>query len=143
MDKKHRQWEQERAELHEQILDRLKCDEHVYIGDYKDLYFRIFQKAYESGFCASLSYRLIYKQKGVLMEWIHTKPLVSGDSIWHYALQQGWCRFEMRGDESRYKQIQTVMTWWDEWTYAWHNLRDQHYPEGYKTRRYGRVEESL
>ena len=51
MDKKHKQWEQKVAEFHNRILARLKCDEHVAIFQYKDLYFRIFREAYESGFC--------------------------------------------------------------------------------------------
>jgi hypothetical protein len=140
MDKKHRQREEERAEFHKRILDRLKCNENVDIGQYKDLYFQIFREAYESGFCVPLSYRLIYKGDGVLTEWIHGKPLASGDSIWHYSLQQGWCHSDMCGNEQRYKQIQIVMTWWDEWTCAWRNLRDQHYPEGYKTRRYRTID---
>jgi hypothetical protein len=64
MDKKHKQWEQKVAGFHSRILIRLKCDQRVFVPQYKSLYFRIFQEAYESGFCAPLSYNLIYNRKG-------------------------------------------------------------------------------
>ena len=68
---------------------------------------------------------------------------MSGDSIWHYARPHGWCHSEMWGDEPRYGQIHAVMTWRDEWTYAWKNLQDGHYPFGYKTRRYECIVKTL
>ncbi|MEN6449677.1 MAG: hypothetical protein ABFC96_04220 [Thermoguttaceae bacterium] len=120
---------------HKQILQRLKTDEDVCIhqGSYKSLYFEIFQEAYESGFCHQLSYNLRYEGEYVFYDWIFARPLVTGDSIWDYAKKQGWVYSEMKGDEKRYKQIETVRTWWDEWTYAWIHLM-------HKTRRYRTIE---
>lgn len=130
-----KEWVQAVASYHERILQRLKLDKAVAIHQesYKSLYFSIFQEAYESGFCAPLSYNLRSVKKGYWTEWIHTKPMVSGDSIWNYAKEQGWVHSEMKGTENRYKQIDTVRTWWNEWTYAWHGL-------GHKTRRYRTIE---
>lgn len=137
MDKEHRQWEQKKVEFHNRILARLKCDEHAYIGQYKEIYFHIFKEAYESGFCWPLRYTQRFFPDGTIrIEWIHTKPKVSGDSIWYYAVEQSWCHFGMSGNEQRYQQIQTVMTWWDEWTYAWRNL-------GHKTQCHRNIDEGL
>ena len=117
-------WIQAVASFHERILKRLKIDESVFIhqDSYKSLYFRIFREAYESGFCGPLSYNEHYRKKDILTEWICARPMVTGDSIWHYAKQKGWVHSEMKGTEKRYKQIDTVRTWWDEWNYAWRNL---------------------
>jgi hypothetical protein len=136
MDKKHKQWEGQCVAFHDRILDRLKQDKHIEISQYKSLYFSIFEEAYVAGFCAPLSYRRIHEQEGARQEWICTRPLVSGTSIWEHALRQGWCHPDTQGNEQRYKQIQTVMIWWDEWTYAWHNL-------GHKTRCHETVEKRL
>lgn len=122
--------------FHERILQRLKIDEDVCIhqGSYKSLYFQIFQEAYESGFCHPLSYNLHAKKDGFLRGWIFARPLITGDSIWDYAKKQGWVHSQMKGGEKRYKQIEIVRTWWDEWTYAWIQLM-------HKTRLYRTIEE--
>jgi len=122
-----RQTKKERAQIvasfHERILRRLKADNDVSIHQesYKSRYFRMFQEAYEGGFCHPLSYNLRYVPDGLRRppEWIDGRPLVTGDSIWQYARKQGWVHSEMTCTEKRYKQIDTVATWWDEWIYAW------------------------
>lgn len=126
--------EQVVVSFHQRILERLRQDEDIAIHQYKSLYFRIFREAYESGFCHPLSYNLHAKKDGFLRGWIFARPLVTGDSIWHYAKEQGWVHSQMKGDEPRYKQIEVVQTWWDEWTYAWIELM-------YKTRRHRIIEE--
>jgi hypothetical protein len=77
----------------------------------------------------------VARKKRDLIEWIFAKPMISGDSIWHYAKEQGWVHSEIKATEKRYKQIDTVRTWWDEWTYAWQQL-------GYKTRQYRMIDET-
>ncbi len=129
-----KEWVKAVASYHERILKRLKTDEDVFIDSYKSLYFRIFREAYESGFCAPLSYNSRPVRDGWRIEWIYAKPMVTGDSLWHYAKERGWVHSEMKGTEKRYKHIHTVQTWWDEWTYAWHQLM-------YKTRRYRTIED--
>ena len=94
---------------------------------YKGLYFSIFREAYESRFCAPLSYNRRPVPGGWDKDWIYARPLVTGDSIWHYAKEQDWVNSEIKGNDRRYEQIDLVRTWWNEWTYAWHQLM-------YKTR---------
>ncbi len=129
-----KEWIQAVASFHERILRRLQQDENVFIHNYKSLYFRIFREAYEGGFCAPLSYNFRFVPGGGQIDWIYARPLVTGDSIWKYAQEHGWVHSEMELTERRYEQIQTVQTWWDEWTYAWHELM-------YKARRYRTIEE--
>ena len=126
-----KKWVQTVASYHERIMERLRQDENVAIHQYKGLYFSIFREAYENRFCAPLSYNRRPIRDGWQIDWIYARPLVTGDSIWRYARQQGWVDSEMKGTEKRYEQIDTVRTWWDEWTYAWHQLM-------YKTRQCNR-----
>ena len=107
---------------HQRILERLRQDENVAIAQYKDLYFSIFREAYEGGFCAPLSYRKRLLKDTYRLEWIPAKPQITNDSIWQYAKEDGWVHSEMEGTERRYQQIEMVRTWWNEWTYAWHQL---------------------
>jgi hypothetical protein len=97
MNKKQKQWAEKHDEFLKQILARLKCDESVFLPNYKSLYFRIFKEAYESGFCVPLSYNEVYLREEIRVEWIHTKPKISGVSIWHYAVEQDWRHPEMQG----------------------------------------------
>jgi hypothetical protein len=129
-----KEWLEAKESYHKRILVRLEQDQDFNIHQYKSLYFSIFREAYESGFCAPLSYRLRPQRDGYRIEWINAKPLVTGDSIWFYAKEKGWVHSEMKGTEIRYQQINTVRTWWNEWTYAWHQLM-------YKTRCHQRIED--
>ena len=124
-----KEWAQTVASFHERILERLRQDEGFAIDQYKNRYFDIFEEAYKGGFCAPLSYNERYVGDSLRIEPINGRPLVTGDSIWQYARKQGWVHSEMKGTEKRYKQIDTVAIWWDEWTYAWVALM-------YKTRRH-------
>ena len=121
------------ALYHQRILDRLKIDENVAIRQYKSLYFAIFRDAYEKGFCMPLSYNQRMQDDGFIYEWIYTKPYVTGDSIWTYAKECGWVHSEMTGTEQRYRNIEIVRNWWEEWTYAWRQLM-------HRTRRHRTIE---
>jgi hypothetical protein len=130
-----REWREARDSFHRRILQRLRSDEHYAINQYKDLYFRIFREAYEAGYCVPLSYDLVFRGEGCSQKWIHTKPKVTGDSIWEYALREGWIDSAIGSDDVRYQQIQKVSTWWDAWGYAWRQL-------GYRTRRHRTVDKN-
>ena len=132
--RRKKEWTQAVESYHQWILERLRQDEKVAIHQYTDLYFSIFREAYERGFCAPLSYNIHMQGDGYRVEWIHSRPSITGESIWEYAREHGWVHSEMLGTERRFKQIRTVRTWWDEWTYAWHQL-------GHKTRRYRTFDE--
>jgi hypothetical protein len=67
-------WRQAVESFHQQILKRLEQDEDVFIHQYKSLYFSIFRRAYESGFCHPLSYNLRYEGEGIYYDWIFARP---------------------------------------------------------------------
>ena len=47
------------------------------------------------------------------------RPLVDRDAIWRHARKAEWVHPEMTDDDKRFRDIQLVMTWWEEWAYAW------------------------
>ena len=48
--------------------------------------------------------------------------MICGDTIWKFACEQHWVHSEMSVEEERYKEIHTLMSWWDAWTFAWEQL---------------------
>ncbi len=115
-----KQWGNQADAYVSQVLDLLKEYEDVdYIGQesYKSDFFAIFSDAYRSGFC-SPGYR-IDNESNKLVLCKSQRPLVSGDTIWSYAIEHGWVDAEMHPTEKKYRDIHMVKTWWDEWVYAW------------------------
>ncbi len=84
---------------------------------YKEDFFNIFTKAFNEGFCA-YNVRVDYeKQKYVKSK--KQKPKIYGSDIWQYAVDNNWVNSDISIDNKRYQNINLVITWWDEWIYAW------------------------
>jgi hypothetical protein len=117
-----KKWQEQATAYHQKIVDLLKLHEDVSnIGQdsYKSDFFKIFADAYQSNFCTP-DYRKD-ESTGRLVPRESQRPLITGDTIWAYAKDQGWVHAEMTGDEKRYRDIERVQTWWDEWVYAWNH----------------------
>ena len=115
-----REWREQADAYLKEIMSLLRLYEGVtYIGQepYKGDFFRIFAEAYRNGYC-TVGHRYDV-EKDHLVPCKAQRPLISGDAIWSFAVNQGWVHAEMRGHEKRYCDIAMVQTWWDEWTYAW------------------------
>ena len=112
-------------EVHKQVLSLLTSLERASLGQYKDLFWKRFLEAYEQGYCTPLCYRRFMPSKPgdeeIRIEYIHARPRISGDTIWRYAVDEGWVTPESGctpEHEKRYEDIRTLMTWWDAWTFA-------------------------
>lgn len=117
-----KKWREQASDYFRRILDSLnflECGAHI--DQYKSLLFNIFADAYRSGFCYP-SYRFDEK-RGRVVKCKSQRPLVCGETIWNYAKQEGWVHGEMMANEKRYQDIQRVMTWFEEWAYAWDRPR--------------------
>ncbi len=115
-----KQWRQQANDYLQRILRLLKIYEGVDSigqGPYKGDFFKIFADAFRSGYCTP-GHRAD-KEKGTVVRCKAQRPLICGDEIWAYAKSQGWVHGEVTREEKRYCDIETVKTWWDEWTYAW------------------------
>lgn len=113
-------WRDQADDYLRQILGLLQAFEDVDCiaqESYKSMFFKVFVDAFVRRYCTP-SYRES-PERNRLIPCKEQRPLISGDVIWAFAKTQGWVHAEMRGDEKRYCDIQTVMTWWDEWVYAW------------------------
>jgi hypothetical protein len=115
-----KKWHDDRDWYLTRIMELLnRYEDVINIGqdEYKGDFFKIFADAYRSGFCVP-RYRLDRDVKRSI-RCKSQRPLVSGDAIWSFAKNRDWVHSEMSGTEKRYEDIRRVMTWWDEWTYAW------------------------
>jgi hypothetical protein len=90
----------------ERIPELLEQNEHSSIDQYRDDFFAVFRDAYHSGFCTG-----------------EQQPKIFGEFIWDYAAEHDWVHSEMKETDKRYADIETVKTWWDEWTYALEHYR--------------------
>lgn len=112
-------WKQQAEGYLRQIIDLLRFFaevDSISQESYKSRFFDIFSDAFRSSFCL-VGYRYD-EEKDRLVRCKAQRPLISGDRIWEYAKQQGWVHERMM-DEKRYRDIERVRMWWDEWTYAW------------------------
>ncbi len=123
-----KQWDREVERIHKRVLELLQEYENIFQEPYQGFFFDEFHKAYKAGFCGPLRYRLFSDSDRI--EWIKSKPKISGDSIWRYAKEQGWVHSEMTGEEKEYRRIEAVRSWWDAWTYAFHKLGHKHCRHG-------------
>ncbi len=121
-----KQWDHEAEQIHSRVLEFLTLNEAANIAQYTDDLFKVFSRAYESGYCGPLRY-YAYVNTG-RKEWIRRKPQVCGDSIWEYALRQGWVHPDMSDQEERYRDIHLVMTWWDAWALAFGKIGYRSHP---------------
>lgn len=99
------------------ILDFLKLHETnsgIQQTFYKNDLFRIFADAFQKGLCtrpANSSSRIEY---------------LTEDKIWYYAVSSEWINNDCEPDH-RYPNIKAVMTWWQEWTFAWQRYPTSHH----------------
>lgn len=113
-------WQAQANGYLQEVLNLLQLYEGVgFIGQkpYKDDFFRVFSAAFRTGFC--LPHFRVDPRTGVHHYFKCQRPLVDGETIWSYARSQGWVHAKMNGNEKRYRDIDMVRTWWDEWIYAW------------------------
>jgi hypothetical protein len=69
--------------------------------DYKNYIFKLFKEAYDSGYCEHPS-----------------NPLLTGDAL-RDILQDRWDTGGTDKETQRLNLIDTVLTMWNEWQYAW------------------------
>lgn len=115
-----KEWREQADNYLNDVLELLRNYEDViWIGqeNYKNDFFRIFSTAYRTGFCNPAI--RIDKERLLHVHCKSQRPLLRGDAIWAHARKQGWVHSEMTANEKRYTDINLVMTWWDEWVYAW------------------------
>ena len=85
---------------------------------YKDQFFEIFSIAYRTDFCTPK--RRIDRERLRSVQCKSQRPLISSDTIWAHAKKHDWVDSRRTtDDDARYRNIRSVMTWWDEWVYAW------------------------
>jgi hypothetical protein len=115
-----KKWQDQHIQYMNQIMLLLEhYDDVTDVGQepYKSDFFKIFANAFCAGFC--LPSERFSTNSNLYVRCKSQRPLVSGDTIWFFAKDQGWLKAEIGENENRYENILRIMTWWDEWTYAW------------------------
>ena len=115
-----KKWTDKRDQFLGEVLSLLRMYEGVLSirqGSYKEDFFKVFVDAFHAKFCVATERFDV--ASGRMVRCKNQRPLITPDSIWSYAKDHDWCHAEMTVDEKRYRNIQMVMTWWEEWTYAW------------------------
>jgi hypothetical protein len=116
-----KEWQQQADAYFQKIMKLLENYEEVaYIGQepYKGDFFKVFAEAYRSGHC-TFRYRSDFEKDRLVPCKAQPPFIISGEKIWSVAKSQGWVHANMTQEEKRYRDIKMLMTWWDEWVYAW------------------------
>ena len=115
----HRENERVKLEILSEMVNLLAEYEDRAICDhgYKEHFFRVFRFAFDHGFMSFST--VIYKRKYRARGEPKRGGLITGDSIIEFAIERDWIASDTPRYEKRWKDLETVSTWWDEWTYAW------------------------
>ncbi|MBI1902442.1 MAG: hypothetical protein HYS13_15175 [Planctomycetia bacterium] len=114
-----KEWRLRSEKAHVDILRLLKLYERSMSIDqepYKSDFFRVFFDAFRRRLCSI--HRRFDRATRMTVQCKAQPPIISGHSIWKYAVADGWVHANMSEADKRYRDIQDVMRWWDDWTYA-------------------------
>lgn len=112
-------WRNEVDEILQQILGYLQRIEdvtNICQEPNKSEMFKIFRDAFLSGYCGT---RYKESKSGLIVRKAPKKSQIYDETIENYAREHEWINATSSTDSKRYRDLECVKVWWNEWTYAW------------------------